>query len=217
MSHEFHRAASAARFGTIAFGGVLAFALVCIAVQFARADLDWTTAPLSFYLVGAYGLVVKAAYIALGASLVALGLGFRAARVPVHARIAPALFALGAVALGAVALVVTAFAESATRPGPYSLEARIHGLAAMTAFLSVTLAMLWQSLCLRRDAEGRVRFTTALPLAVLAFLALLAHAVLRIGPRGISQKPVIVLILAWLAIGAWRLRTSVPAAAVDAT
>jgi hypothetical protein len=198
-----HRHDRAARLGAIAFGGALAFALVCLAVQFARSDLDWTTAPLSFYLVGAYGPLVKAVYVALGAALVALGFGFRAARVPERARIAPALFALGG-----IALVVTAFAESATRSGTASLEARIHGLAAMTAFLSVTLAMLWQSLRLRGDADWRARFPTALPLAVLAFLALLAHALLRVGPRGVSQKAVIVLILAWLAIGAWRLRTA---------
>jgi hypothetical protein len=195
-----HRRDRAARLGTIAFGGVLAFALVCFAVQFARSDLDWAKAPLSFYLVGAYGPLVKAVYVALGAALVALGFGFRAARVPERARIAPALFALGG-----IALVVTAFAESATRSGATSLEARIHGLAAMTAFLSVTLAMLWQSLRLRGDADWRARFPTALPLAVLAFLALLAHVLLRVGPRGVSQKTVIVLILAWLAIGAWRL------------
>lgn len=191
----------AARLGTIAFGGVLAFALVCTGAQFARSDLDWTAAPLSFYLLGAYGWIVKAVYVVLGVALVALGLGFRAAGVPARARIAPSLFALGG-----VALVVTAFAESATRPGVPSLEARIHGLAAMAAFLAVTLAMLWQSLRLRRDAGWRTRFPTALPLAVLAFIALLAHALLRVGPRGVSQKAVIVLILAWLAIGAWRLR-----------
>lgn len=204
--------ARAARFGTIAFAGVLVFALACVAAQIFRTDLDWTTAPLSFYLLGAHGQIVKAAYVALAASLVSLGLGFRAACVPARARIAPALFVLGG-----AALVVTAFAEPATRPGPHWLEARIHGLAAMTAFLSVTLAMLWQSLCLRRDAGRHVRFTTALPLATLAFLALLAHALLRIGPRGISQKAVIVLILAWLATGAWRLRTARAAVAIDAT
>lgn len=191
----------AAHLGTLALGGVFAFALVCAATQFARSDLDWAVAPLSFYLLGAYGWIVKAVYVALGVALVALGLGFRAAGVPARARIAPALFALGG-----VALVVTAFAESATRPGAASLEARIHGVAAMTAFLAVTLAMLWQSVRLRRDADWRARFPTALPLAVLAFAALLAHALLRVGPRGVSQKTVIVLILAWLAIGAWRLR-----------
>ncbi|MBA8884365.1 hypothetical protein [Dokdonella fugitiva] len=40
---------------------------------------------------------------------------------------------------------------------------------------------------------------------------------MRIGPRGISQKAVIVLILAWLATGAWRLRTARAAVAIDAT
>ncbi|HEU4663827.1 MAG TPA: DUF998 domain-containing protein [Dokdonella sp.] len=197
------RYATAARLGTFALCGELAFALAGVALQFARDDLDWTAAPLSFYLVGAHGAVLKAAYVGLGAALGALGFGFRAIAAPAQAKMAPALFALAG-----VALVLTAFAESATRPGPMSLEARIHGFAAMTAFLSVTLAMLWQSLRLRGDADWRKRFPTALPLAVLAFLALLAHALLRIGPRGVSQKTVIILIVCWLAIAAWRLRAA---------
>lgn len=200
MSSASRRNACAARLGAIASVGIVAFVVVCLAVQFARTDLDWTAAPLSVYLVGSYGALVKTAYVALGAALVALGLGFRAARVRDGAWIAAALFALGG-----IALVLTAFAESATRSGSPSLSARIHGIAATTAFLSVTLAMLRQSPCVRRDPSWSGDVTAALPLAVLAFLALLAHAVFRVGPRGAGQKAVIVLILAWLALGAWGL------------
>jgi hypothetical protein len=191
------------RLAVFALAGVLVFAAVCLAAQFGRSDLDWVQAPLSFYLLGDGGAFVKAAYVALGASLVALGVAFRlSTRIGALAVIAPALFAIAG-----VALVATAFSESARHPGEVSFAQRIHGIAALVTFLSVTLAMLLQSFRLRRDPAWGGRFRIAVPLAVASFVALLGHAFLHIGPRGLSQKVVIVLILAWLGIASMRLRT----------
>ena len=52
---------------------------VCLAAQLVRSDLDWVRAPLSSYLRGEYGWIVKTAYFGLGASLVLLGLGYHRA------------------------------------------------------------------------------------------------------------------------------------------
>lgn len=190
------------RLALLAFAGVALFAIVCFAAQFARGDLDWVQSPLSFYLVGDYGTVVKSAYVALGAALVSLGIEFRRSTSGgALAFVAPILFTVAG-----IALVVTAFSETGARAGAITLARRVHGLAAMTTFLSVTIAMLVQSIRLRRNVAWRGRFRAAVPLAIASFVALLGHAFLHIGPRGLSQKVVIVLILAWLGIASIRLR-----------
>jgi hypothetical protein len=191
--------ALARRCGRLALAAILLFSGVAIAVQGWRSDLDWWQAPLSFYLLGDSGLFLKTAYFGLAAGLVLLGLGGRAAL----GRGAPAaaLFVLAGLALASVALLDTDL------PGaPRTDIGRWHGLAAQTAFLSVTLAMLWQSWLLRGHEDWRARFAPAFALALAAFAALWLHALWRELPRGASQRAVIVLVLAWLLLMAWWLR-----------
>lgn len=84
----------------IALAGVGMFGLVCTAAQFLRRDLDWTAAPLSFYLTGPGGWIVKCAYVALSLALLAIGNGFRSVlAATARSALAPALFAVSAVAL----------------------------------------------------------------------------------------------------------------------
>lgn len=192
------------RLGNIALGAVALFALVCAAAQVLREDLDWLRAPLSFYLLGEYGIWVKSAYFALGTGLVLLGLGYYRALIPAARSGAPLLLFVSA----GLALGVTAVADSDTVPGAYSLEAWIHGFAANTAFLCVTVAMMLQAVRLRGDAVWRHRFTVAFVLAVACFIAMWVHALWRDAPRGLTQKIVIALILAWLWMAAAWLRGS---------
>ncbi|GAB3383350.1 DUF998 domain-containing protein [Lysobacter fragariae] len=198
------------RLGSVALLGVVAFALVTIAAQFWRADLDWMRAPLSFYLLGDSGWVVKAAYFLLGASLMALGVGYYRALVAAARSGAPLLLFVAA----GLSLDLTALADSDTVPGTYSFEAFVHGLAASAAFLCVTTAMMLQAWRLRGDAQWRSRFIVAFALAVACFVAMWIHLLWRDVPRGLTQKVVIALIIAWLALAARWLRgsTSLPSA-----
>ena len=177
--------------------------LICGAVQFLRADLDWIAAPLSYYLLGPFGAAVVAAYLALSAGLVAVGFGFRLALAASARSGAPLLLFSAAGA----ALALTALSEPAKSYGhPMEWEA-VHRLAAMTTFLCVTVAMMLQSFWLRYDPQWRGRFTFAFTLATTAFVALWIYALFRFFPSGISQKTVIALILAWLgwaSLGLWR-------------
>jgi hypothetical protein len=192
------------RMGSLVLCAVVLFVLVCTAAQLLRDDLDWLRAPLSFYLAGAYSAWVKAAYFALGSGLALLGLGYYQALAPTARSGAPLLlFVIAGLALG-----VTAGADSATTPGKMSLETWLHGLAARTAFLCLTVAMLLQAARLRRDPAWRHRFAVAFALAMACFVAMWVHALWRDAPRGLTQKIVIVLILAWLALAAsWLRRT----------
>lgn len=179
----------------IALGGVCVFAGVCAIAQFYREDLDWWDAPLSFYLVGNGGMAVQVAYLALSIGLVALGIGtyYGLARGG-RSGAAPLLFALGG-----VALAVTALAHTDTHGQLPSLHGFVHLVAAASAFLCVTVAMLLQSWRFRSDSSWRDVFAPAMGLALLAFADLWLYALTRFAPRGAMQKSVIALILLWLA------------------
>lgn len=203
-------ASNARRMGSLALAGVVLFATTCTAAQFVRSDLNWLRAPLSSYLRGDYGWGVKAAYFALSAAMLLLGLGYYRTLVAAARSGAPLLL----FAVAAIALVVTALAESGSRSGPRGMEAFVHNLAAATAFLTVTTAMLLQSWRFRGDVRWRHRFAIAFTLAMVCFAAVWWHAFLVESSRGLTQKTVIALIVGWLALAAhWLRRDQGPAIA----
>lgn len=188
--------------GALALAGVAAFTLVCVAAHYLRSDIDWIRAPLSFYLLGKFGWLVKSAYFMLGASLILLGVGYyRVLGVPARSGAPLLLFVMAG-----LALPVTALADSSSGTGARTLEMLVHGVAAATAFLCATTAMMLQAWRLRADVRWRGRFALAFALAAASFVAMWAHALWREAPRGLSQKLVIAMILAWLAMAAWWLR-----------
>lgn len=193
--------------GVLVLASVLHFLLAAVAVQFLRPEYDPWLAPLSLYLSGDHGLWLRGAYYGLALGVIALALALpRALAPPARYALVPVLLAAGGVAL----------AVTATWPGPApghpvdALGALIHGISAMTSFLLVGTGMLLQSCALHRDTRWRGLARIALPLAVLAFGGLWLHALWRELPRGGSQKAVVALYLAWLALagtGLLRSRT----------
>jgi hypothetical protein len=192
--------------GNFGIVGVGAFVAACTAAQFLRADLDWQRTPLSFYLLGEYGPWVQAGYFALAIALVSLGLGFYRVLQPVARSAAPLLL----FTIAALGLCVTAVMDSNLPGRAESLEGFVHGIAAQAAFLCVTTAMLLQAWRLRADLDWRTRFAPAFTLAAACFIAMWVHALWRDAPRGLTQKVVIVLIVAWLGLAAGWLRRPVP-------
>lgn len=187
--------------GAIALLGVATFAVACGAAQFLRADYDWQRVPLSFYALGAYGHMVETGYCVLAAGLAATGVGWYRALNRDARSAAPLLL----FAAAAIALCITTFAFTDTPGGPHTLHGFVHVIAAMTTFLCVTVAMLVQSWRLRSDPRWRPRFHSAFALALIAFIALWVDALVKTLPRGLSEKVVIVLILAWLWRAGWWL------------
>lgn len=190
--------------------GVAAFAAICGGVQFARRDLDWIAAPLSLYLTGPFGAAVVAAYVALAFALIAIGAGFRGALSGRARSAAPLLLFV----VGASALVLTALSEQRKAADASGFWALVHLIAAQTAFLCVTVAMLLQSWRLRGDARWRARFVAGFVLAAIAFVALWIYVLDHALPRGASQKIVIALILVWLGWASLRLWRG-PARSID--
>jgi len=194
--------------GTLALLGVAVFAITCGAAQFLRPDHDWRHVPLSFYVLGPYGSMVETGYFVLAVGLAALGIGWYRALDRDARSAAPLLLFLAA----AIALCITAVAFTDVPDGPHTLHGLVHGLAAMTTFLCISVAMLLQSWRLRLDSRWHPCFRSAFALASIAFVALWIDALVKTLPRGLSEKTVIVLILSWLWRTAWWLTRGAPPA-----
>ena len=196
----------------ISLAGVGVFFVTALAMHALRSDLAWMLAPLSFYLVGDHGAWLKCAYVGLALALMLVGLQFRHALRPgARSDLAPWLFGTAS-----LAVLVTAFADTHLPGGPKTTAGFVHAVAAPIAFLTVTVAMLLQSWHLRMDPAWRHRFAVAFALALAGFAALWLHALVREWPRGLTQRGVIVLILAWLALAATWLRAAARAQSFDA-
>ncbi|WP_426701564.1 DUF998 domain-containing protein [Rhodanobacter sp. Col0626] len=189
---------STRRLGAIALAGLLLFAMVAVTVQALRTDLHWQDMPLSFYLLNAYGHWLQAAYFALAIALISLGAGYYLALRGGRRSAAPGLL----FACAGIGLCVTALAHSNLPGHAPTLEGFVHGTAAQTAFLCVTVAMLLQSWWLRTNPRWHPRFPFAFVLALMCFAAIWVDALWRGMPRGLEQRLVIVLILGWLGMAA---------------
>ncbi|WP_242107945.1 DUF998 domain-containing protein [Luteimonas aquatica] len=183
-----------------ALAAVLLFAAAALALQFARADLDWVRTPLSFYLIGPYGPWLQAAYCLLGVGMIVLSAGLYGALAPAARSAAPVLV----FAMAAAALAVTAFAHTNVPGRAPTFEGWVHGTAAQAAFLWTTTAMLLQAWRFRGDPRWGARFALAFCLALACFAAIWVLSLWRSAPRGLTQKVVIAMIVCWLSMaGAW--------------
>ncbi|KRG70317.1 membrane protein [Stenotrophomonas terrae] len=182
---------------------LLAFSLIAIALQFARDDLDWVRATLSLYLHGPYGLLLRVAYCLLATAIAVLGVMlYRQASGPARRGLPAVLFAVAGVALATVAIGDSWLPQHAPLLAPL-----LHGLAAQTAFLCVTVAMLLQAWCFSRDPNWQHLQRLAWWWAWVAFAGLWLHVLWRDSPRGLGQKLVIATVVGWLllvALASWR-------------
>lgn len=178
----------------IALASLTAFVGITIVVHLLRPDLDVVRNQMSLYLIGPWGHLLQSAYCVLSAGMLALAFGLHGSLQPgARSRIPPLLFFTAA-----VALCITAYAWM-DMPGQHStLQGRVHGGAASTAFVCATVGLIWQACNFRNDAYWRRHLRWALPWAVLCFLALWAMALCPPALTGLGQKSVIVLILGWL-------------------
>ena len=180
---------------------LLLFAATAVWLQFTRDDLNWQRATLSLYLHGPQGMLLRVAYCVLASAIVVLGL---ALYMDMHgpARRSLPLMLFGAAGLG---LATVAVGDSWLPQYAPLLAPLVHALAAQTAFLCITVAMLVQAWCFGRDVRWRCRRQLAGGWAWLAFAGLWLHVLWRGSPRGLGQKLVIAVVVGWLAWAAVRL------------
>lgn len=193
--------------GALAMPCLMFFFVTALVLQFVRLDLNWVTTPISFYLLGPGCAWLITAYFALGAAILSIGLAFHLSlEPPARSNLAFALFAIGAVS---VCVVAVSHTDTHASPGP-TLHGIVHNLAALIAFLTVTLGMLLRSWTFRVDARWRRHFSRAFGLASLSFVALLLYGLWSALPRGAAQKFVILLIVLWLMLASRWLTRQAP-------
>lgn len=181
------------------------FVVAAVALHVLRPELDPVHSQMSLYLIGPWGPLLQAAYVAL--ALAIAGLAWDAWRnAPGPARSGAPLLMLG---LGGFCLTVTAYAWMDLPGVEPGFEGLVHGITAQGAFLFTTAGLVLQALRLRRDPRWRRPARWLLPWALACFAAIWVLALGRELPRGLAQKAVIALIVGWLAalaILSWRVR-----------
>ncbi|OEZ01936.1 hypothetical protein BIY45_03950 [Stenotrophomonas sp. BIIR7] len=179
------------------------FVLIALWTQWARQDLDWVQATLSLYLHGPWGLALRTAYCVLAVAIMLLAWSlYTASRSPRRSAAAPLLFCVAGLGLMGVAIGDSWLPEQAPLLAPL-----VHGVAANTAFLCVSVAMLLQSWYLRADPQWHRWAGPAWWWAWLCFALLWLHVLWRGPPRGAGQKLVIAAVVLWLVVAAlqsWR-------------
>jgi len=161
-------------------------------------------ATLSLYLHGPWGLALRCAYGALALAIMLLAYALHLdSRSPRRSVAAPGLFWAGALGLLGVAIGDSWLTQRAPL-----LDPLVHGQAANTAFLCVSVAMLLQSWYLRADPRWSRWAGLAWAWAWGCFVLLWLHVLWRGPPRGAGQKLVIAVLVLWLlAVAArqWRM------------
>ena len=196
-----HPAPPSVFWSRLALAGLAAFVLAAVALHLLRPDLDPVAHQMSLYLIGPWGPLLQAAYVALAVAMVGLAWGlYRAAPAP--ARSAAPLLAF---ALAAISLATTAYAWMDMPGVDRTLEGLVHGISAQAAFLFATTGLVLQALRLRRDPAWRAQARWLLPWALACFAAVWVLAMWRDLPRGLAQKAVIAMITGWLGAAAMLL------------
>lgn len=187
----------------LAVAAVSVFSATALWLQWARQDLDWVQATLSLYLHGPGGLALRSAYCALAVAIMLLAWSLYAgSRSPRRSSAAPLLFCVAGLGLMGVAIGDSWLPALAPLVAPL-----VHGLAANTAFLCVSAAMLLQSWYLRADPLWLRWAALAWWWAWGCFVLLWLHVLWRGPPRGAGQKLVIAAVVVWLlgvALCQWR-------------
>ena len=158
-------------------------------------ELDGAHAQMSVYLIGPWGWLLQAGYIALAVGITLLAANLYRVPPATHRSAAPLLlFAIGAASLAVTALAPMRFPEEDLR-----LVHLVHGTSAQAAFLCTTAAMVLQALRLRHAPEWRQLVPMLLAGALACSAGVWVLALADDLPRGLSQKLLVAGIVAWLA------------------
>lgn len=178
----------------LALASLFGFVAITVVVHLLRPDLDAVRHQMSLYLIGPWGHLLQSAYCLLSLGMLALVFGVqRGLESRARSLIPPLLFGVAA-----IALCITAYAWMDMPNVPITLQGRVHGRAATTAFLAAAIGINWQAHCFRYDRYWRRHVVWVLPWAIGCFLSLWVLGLCPESMIGLGQKSVIAVILGWL-------------------
>lgn len=178
----------------LALASLVGFVTITLIVHLLRPDLDAVRNQMSLYLIGPWGHLLQSAYCLLSLGMLALVFGVQRGLQPRARSVMPPLL----FGVAAIALCITAYAWMDMPGVPVTLQGRVHGRAATTAFLAAAIGINWQAHCFRRDSHWRRHLVWVLPWAIGCFLSLWVLGLCPESMIGLGQKSVIAVILGWL-------------------
>jgi hypothetical protein len=189
---------------------LLSIGLACaIALHVLRPDLGFAGHRISEYANGPYGYVMTAAFVSIGAGMLALAAAVAQQRERRSRAVALAIAAAG---LGMVAAGI--WRTDADRVG-VTTDA-IHSRASAVATLVLIVAALaWSAVPLWRG-PGRGIDLAAVLAVVAALFGAVSPALHRSSWTGVSQRLLWLSLLAWLILTAWQLRPRFAGAVTEA-
>ncbi|MBX3620418.1 MAG: DUF998 domain-containing protein [Rhizobacter sp.] len=192
------------RLADVALCSFAIFVSGLVAMHGLRPDYAIASHMISDYAVGRWGMVMTAAFAgaSLGCLMLALGVA-RCRPASVAGWLAAGLFAVASMGLAVTAVYPTDL------PGaPSTAAGEIHELSFMVNIASIVLAALLMAVLAFRDERWREHRVPAVVFALLLVLAVVVQlkTLHRGMPYGVANRFVVIVMMTWLGLTAWRLR-----------
>ena len=201
------RHGSARWLGSIALGGTAAFAVIVVALHVLEPDFDPMNRFVSEYVLGDWGLLMNAAFFALGTALLALGLGLGRVLAPSRrVRVIRSLYLIS----GTTTFISGVFNSNELVDGEVvemTTAGAIHDVAGFVGFFCMIAAtfMLRKAFLNTPGWEHRANWARV---AAVGNVAGLVGTAAPTDWFGLAQRGFLVLIVTWTIIQANWLRNT---------
>ena len=190
-------------FASATIVGVAAFTVVVAVFHLLRPDLKPSEDYISYYAVGRYGLLMVAAFIALGLGCLALAIGIRATMRGVVPLVGCTLLGLAG-----VGLIVGGVARTDLEGQAVTTMGNVHVLgAAVVGLLGLFLSVMVLTVTFIMRSPWRSFRPLWLALALLMVVVFVAFGTISTTAAGLGQRVLVGAELLWLLVAASRLRT----------
>ena len=182
--------------GLIVIGCVLYFAAVALTMHVMEPEFDPIRAPMSAYVVGAYGVWMSTTYPVW--SLALLGAGLALVRMLPRRRLASTAFFFFVIA--AAGCIVAGLFPMDFPPPLRTLSGHLHAIAGGFTIPSTALGAFLFSLSFRRETYWSKVFAPAMVLSfgIIAILFLGISSLFLLGFAGYAQRLLFALLIGWM-------------------
>ena len=182
--------------GLIVIGCVLYFAAVALTMHVMEPEFDPIRAPMSAYVLGAYGAWMSTTYPVWSLALLVAGLAL--VRVLPHTRITRTAFFL--FLIGAAGATLAGLFPMDFPPPLRTLSGHLHAIGGGFGIPSMALGAFLFSLSFRRETYWRKVFAPAMALSagIIAILVLGISSLFILGFSGYAQRLLFTLLITWM-------------------
>lgn len=184
--------------GLIVIGAVLYWSAVVLTMHVLEPEFSTIRAPMSAYVLGAYGPWMTTTYFALCAALLGVGHGLVRTLPPTRlTRIAFSVFLISASSVLLAGLFPMDF------PGPpRTSSGRLHATGGLFAFPTMALGAFLFSLSFRRDVYWRRVSVPSLALStgIIGVFILAVLSLFILGFAGYAQRVLFALLCPWMIV-----------------